>query len=156
MKNGNSTRNKPANVPALTNGGRHTPPAPPHDRLSGTRPRKRIRCLADLDGRTKASITARKLVARLERDLGGDLSTAQQELVKRAVVLSVILESHEVDWLETNNADLHTYGRLVDRQRRVLETLGLVRQPRDITPPEIDIKAMIKQAKAGGRTSYAV
>src|ERR1044072_9304617 len=82
-----------------------TPPASElvpekHDRDSGDRPRKRLRTLADLDGRTHASIQARRLVAELEADLGGanNISTAERELVKRCAILGAIIESHEVDW----------------------------------------------------------
>ena len=125
----------------------------PHERNTGARPRKRIRCLADLDGRTAASINARRLVAALAADLGGDLTTAEKELVKRAALLGAIVENYEVDWLENKPADLSTYGRLVDRQRRVLEALGLKRQPKDITPPpqqkglQPELRAMIKRAR---------
>jgi hypothetical protein len=72
----------------------------PHDRINGIRPRKRLRTLSDLDGRTHAAQQAHKLVARLEADLGGDLSTAERELVKRAALLGAIVEDTEVAWLE--------------------------------------------------------
>ena len=83
----------------------------------GAHPRTRLRTIDDLDGRTFAAREARKLIAELERDLGGDLSVAQRELVKRAAVLGAIISDHEVAWLEHRPSDLTTYGTLVDRQR---------------------------------------
>jgi hypothetical protein len=93
----------------------------------------RLRSLDDLDNRTAAARRARELVADLESDLGGDLSTAERELVKRAALLGAIVEDTEVRWLQRQHADLSLYGTLVDRQRRILETLGLRRRPRDVT-----------------------
>jgi hypothetical protein len=105
-----------------------------HDRINGIRPRKRLRTLADLDGRTHAAQQAHRLVAQLEANLGGEaaLSTAARELVQRAALLGAIAEDLEVSWLERKPADLTLYGCLADRQRRILETLGLRRVPRDI------------------------
>jgi hypothetical protein len=65
--------------------------------------------------------------------------------------------------LERRPSDLAIYGTLVDRQRRILEALGLKRQPRDITAPvngdlTPELKALIKQVKAKSKSgkSYAV
>lgn len=104
-----------------------------HD--SGDLPRRSpsLKTLDDLDGRTRAAKLAHRLVTDLESDLGGDLSTAQRELVKRAALLGAIVEDYEVRWLEHKGADLSLYGTLVDRQRRILETLGLGRVARDVT-----------------------
>ena len=104
-----------------------------HDRTNGVRPRLRLKTLSDLDGRTFSAQQAHRLVAQLEADLGGDLSTAQRELVKRAAILGAIVEDTEVAWLERKPADLTVYGTLVDRQRRCLEALGLQRLPRDVS-----------------------
>jgi hypothetical protein len=65
----------------------------------------RLRSLDELDQRTAAARRARDLVAELKSDLGGDLSTAQRELVKRAALLGAILEDHEVRWLQREPAD---------------------------------------------------
>lgn len=141
-------------VPTLTQPASDPVPVK-HDRVNGARPRKRLRTLADLDGRTHAAINARRLVAALSADLGGDLSTAERELVKRAALLGAIVENYEVDWLENRPADLAIYGRLVDRQRRVLEALGLDRRPVDVTPSNNGIpphlREMIKRVKQRSR-----
>jgi hypothetical protein len=88
------------------------------------------------------------LISQLERDLGGDLSTAQRELVKRAAILSAIISDHEVRWLEDKPADLSVYGVLVDRQRRVLEALGLDRKPRDVSPTTFDYDKLISAVRS--------
>jgi len=112
----------------------------------GAHPRTRLRTIDDLDGRTFAAREARKLIAELERDLGGDLSVAQRELVKRPAVLGAIISDHEVAWLEHRPSDLTTYGTLVDRQRRVLEALGLERKACEVTPAFIDMDRLIEEA----------
>lgn len=109
-------------IPALAHRSHAAPPA-------------RLRTINDLDGRTRAAKLATRLLAALENDLGGNPSAAQRELAKRAALLGAITEDFEARWLEKEPADLGTYGMLVDRQRRCLEALGLVRIPRDITPP---------------------
>ena len=96
--------------------------------------RVRLRTLDDLDNRTAAARRARELVADLETDLGGGLTTGERELVKRAAMLGAIVEDQEVRWLQRQPADLALYGTLVDRQRRILETLALRRVARDVTP----------------------
>ena len=71
--------------------------------------------------------------------------------MQRAALLGAIVGDAEVAWLERKPADLTLYGTLVDRQRRVLETLGLQRRPRDVSPlgsvPRNDFSAMIRRAK---------
>jgi hypothetical protein len=123
------------NKPTIT---RRIPRQPTHEdtplapKQNGYRPRTRLRTLEDLDGRTHAAQQAHRLVAQLEADLGKDPSTAERELIKRAALLGAIVEDTEVAWLERRPADLSIYGKLVDRQRRILEALGLKRTPRDI------------------------
>jgi hypothetical protein len=106
-------------------------------------PKTRLRTISDLDGRTRATRLALRLLAGLEADLGGDLSAAQRELVKRAALLGAIVEDCEARWLERRPADLTLYGMLVDRQRRILEALGLERKARDVTPPHNPTDAII-------------
>jgi len=96
--------------------------------------RLHLRTLDDLDGRTAAAKRARRLVAELQSDLGRDPSAAEAELIQRAAVLGAILEDAETRWLEQRRVDLAVYGQLICRQRRVLETLGLGRTPRNVTP----------------------
>ncbi len=103
----------------------YTPDSPQQSRRSAV---VQLRTLQDLDGRTRAAKAAQRLVHSMKRDLGGELSSAQRELVQRAALLGAMLEDAETRWLESKPADLASYGQLVDRQRRLLETLGLKRQ----------------------------
>lgn len=116
-----------------------TAPVRPEIDAEGPRTRQgriRLRSIDDLDGRTAAARRARELVEALETDLGGDPTTGERELIKRAALLGAITEDCEVRWLERRPADLTLYGTLVDRQRRILEALGLRRRPRDVTPDQ--------------------
>ena len=94
--------------------------------------------LEDLDQRCRAATIANQLRAELESDLGGaeNLNAAQRELVKRVAVLGAILGDTEAHWLTGKTADLSVLGMLIDRQRRLFETLGLHhgRKARDVTP----------------------
>jgi hypothetical protein len=123
-----------------------------HDRDNGVRPRKRLRALADLDGRTRAAVQARTLVGSLQADIGGNLSAAEKELIQRAALVGAMAQDLEVAWLERRPADLTVYGQLCDRQRRLLSTLGSLRRPpKDITPSsppaEEYWKGLVKRAK---------
>ncbi|HZP69246.1 MAG TPA: hypothetical protein VFB29_04820 [Pseudolabrys sp.] len=103
--------------------------------ISRRNAQSRLRSLDDLDGRTKAARRAQALVAQIEADLGGtdQLSTAQRELIRSAALLGAMTEDQAARWLERKPADLTLFGTLVDRQRRILETLGLSRKARDVT-----------------------
>lgn len=98
----------------------------------------RLRTLADLDQRTRAAKSAQRLLENIETDLGRDLSAAQRELAQRAALLGAMLGDVEARWLSSQPADLASYGRLVDRQRRVLESLGLKRQPQIVGDDHLD------------------
>jgi hypothetical protein len=122
----------------------------PGDDMPRTRSGKiRLRSLEHLDARTAPARRARELVSELESDLGGGdrLPVAIRQLIQRAAMMAVMVEDIEVRWLERKPADLSTYGTLVDRQRRVLEALGLGRTARDVTP---DATFQIVQAIRAG------
>lgn len=114
----------------------------------------------DLDGRTKAARQARSLIAEIQRDLGGDLTAGQQQLVQRVGMLSAMLEDLEVKWLERRgHVDLGLYGMLADRQRRLLETLGLRRVAKNVIPGNgATAKALqvIEQLRSGLRPTNGV
>jgi hypothetical protein len=90
---------------------------------------------AEADGRTVWSRRFRDLVLGHISDLGGRsvLSEAQIALIKRAATLEVELELMEGRLSQGENVDIDKYGRATGNLRRVLETLGLKREPRDIT-----------------------
>jgi hypothetical protein len=72
-------------------------------------------------------------------DLGGEAncSAAEKSLIRRVAVLSVELEQLEQKFAiagEASPNQLDLYGRSAGNLRRILETLGLERRARDITP----------------------
>jgi hypothetical protein len=91
--------------------------------------------LANIDKRTAAGQHALELVRAFEADLGGadNLSVAARQLVQRAAVLGTFIESVEVRWLAGEQIELLDYLAAINAQRRVLESIGLQRQPKDIT-----------------------
>ncbi len=77
-------------------------------------------------------------------DLGGPagLSTAQVSLCRRVAALEVQLEQLEARMSEGDlTVDLDQYGRLAGHLRRILETLGVERKQRDVTPTLASIVA---------------
>lgn len=110
----------------------------------------RLRTLSDLDGRTRAARLAQTLVENLERDLGGDLSAAKRELVKRSALIGAVCEDAEARWLEGAPVDVATYAALADRQRRILQALGLNRVAKDVTPHDVT-NLVIDGIRSGAR-----
>jgi hypothetical protein len=99
-----------------------------------TTPEKhRFRTLEALDGRTLAAKFARDLVRRLEADLGGDLTAAQAELVKRAAVLGAFIADCEARYLSGEQPDMATWLAATNNQRRILETLGTQRVAKEVS-----------------------
>lgn len=132
MKRNEISRTKPARI-----AGRCTfdsPPLPSEDEDDSSAP-ARLRTIGDLDQRTRAARLAKGLLTELQSDLGGSLTAAERELAQRASLLAAMLSDLEAAWLERRPADLAIYGQLVDRQRRILEVLGLKRRARDVTTP---------------------
>jgi hypothetical protein len=88
------------------------------------------------DERSALARRFRDLVASHVSDLGGAdaLSENQRSLIRRAVTIEIQLEALEAGLSEGKEIDLDVYGRAAGHLRRVLETLGLKRVPRDITP----------------------
>lgn len=89
----------------------------------------------------------RDLIVEVAADLGGveALSQAQQALIRRGATLSVELEMMEGRLSEGLPVDLDLYGRLASHQRRILESLGLQRTAKDVTPP--DLKTYLAQRR---------
>ena len=96
----------------------------------------RLLTLKDLDRRTKAFRATVELRRRLLGDLGGEdmASVGQQELVERAAVMGSMIRHTEAKWLDGEDMDLAGYLTAVNAYRRVLETIGLERRARDVTP----------------------
>ena len=89
------------------------------------------------NGRSPWTRRWRDLIEEHAADLGGaeTLSVAQRSLIRRAATLEVELEAVEGRLSEGKSADLAAFAAVTGHLRRVLETLGIARRPRDVTPP---------------------
>jgi hypothetical protein len=91
----------------------------------------------NMDRRCGAFRETKRLIGEIEGDLGGpdQLSTGERQLVQRGGVLGAILTDMEARWLAGEAIDVPMYCTVVNAQRRVFESIGLRRRPKDITPP---------------------
>ncbi len=98
-------------------------------------PRRKMKALArTADGRTALARVRQEVEAGLTSDLSGDLSTAQTILVERAAMLATFCRTCEAAWLAGGVELDSSYLAAVGALRRVLATVGLERQPREIVP----------------------
>jgi hypothetical protein len=98
------------------------------------------RLFVDGDGNSAWSRRYRDLVQGHVTDMGGRdlLSEAQLSLVKRASAIECELEQMEGRLSKSEQVDLDTFTRAASHLRRLLESLGLERKPRNVTPPSIE------------------
>jgi hypothetical protein len=93
--------------------------------------------LPEVDGRSFWARRMRDLIALHVRDAGGEdlLSEAQLSLIRRAAAITIELERLEQSFAngEATVAMLTEYGRGSNTLRRLLESIGLERKPKDIT-----------------------
>jgi hypothetical protein len=96
----------------------------------------RLFAVAGLDGRTQTARRFRDLIEVWTLDLGGAelLSEGQRQLIRRAASLSIMAEAAEADLARDMDMDVNTYGMVCDRLRRIIESLGIERKARDVTP----------------------
>ena len=96
----------------------------------------RLKTLDALDSRTHAAAKAKALVSALESDLGGpdNVTVAERQIVQHAGVLGAVIEHQEALWLAGDEVDESALLAAVNCQRRLLETVGLQRRARDVTP----------------------
>lgn len=106
-----------------------------------------LRTLSDLDGRTMASRRAFALVAAIEEDLGGTarLATGERQIIQRSAVLGAMAEDLEARWLSGQEIDPGELCVLANCQRRLFETLGLERRPKDVT----NLGSILREATRG-------
>jgi hypothetical protein len=110
--------------------------------------------LPGIDGRSTWARRFRDLMALHISDLGGDehISEAQRSIVRRTATLEVQLERLELKFALADPAqpveavDLDLYQRASNTMRRHLETLGIKRISRDVTP---DIGSYVARAAQG-------
>jgi hypothetical protein len=100
----------------------------------GHRPRKALgkpgvwlRCLNDLDLRTRAAQHALALRDQLVGDAGGSdhITVATRELCQRASVMGAMAGDMETAWLSGDEIDFGRYVQVATVQRRILNDLGL-------------------------------
>ncbi len=102
-----------------------------------------VRLLPGLDGRSTWSRRFHDLVSLHAQDAGGvdSLSEAQVSLIRRAAALEVTLENLELDMACGREVDLDQYSRCAGHLRRILETVGIRRVAREVSPSLADIIA---------------
>jgi hypothetical protein len=95
----------------------------------------RLFAVAGLDGRTQSARRFRDIIDAVTSDLGGAdlLSEGQRQLIRRAAALSIMCESVEADLVRDLPFDIANYLAGTNTFRRVIETLGLRRVPKDAT-----------------------
>jgi len=108
----------------------------------------RFLTLADLDKRTAAFRETVRIIEEIEADLGGadQLSAGERQLSQRVGVLGALLSDLEARWIRGEPLDAAAYCTVVNAQRRVIETLGLRRRPRDVTPSVRDYLRHVSEA----------
>jgi hypothetical protein len=122
---------------------------------SGARAKKRPRSAVTsgrrlfVDGDPNSAWARRfhDLVGNHAANLGGIdvLSSAQLSLIRRASAIEVELEQQEGQLSRGEPVDLDKFARAASHLRRIHETLGIKRVPRDITP---DLRAHLTAAAA--------
>jgi hypothetical protein len=95
--------------------------------------------LPHVDGRSAWARRFRDIVGAYAADQGGDdgLSEGRRSIIRRCACLQTELELLETRFALAGGAeagDLDLYQRTAGNLRRLLEALGLDRQPKDITP----------------------
>ncbi len=88
----------------------------------------RLRTLDDLDGRTAAFHRFKALIAGYTADLGGNVSTAQESIVRRAVAIQVWCEDAEAGFASTGDFDIQAFNTSTNTLRRLLADLRLERR----------------------------
>ncbi|MCC3245442.1 hypothetical protein LG047_08925 [Methylocystis sp. WRRC1] len=88
------------------------------------------------DGSSAWARRWKDLIALHAEDLGGIacLSEAQMSLIRRAATLEIELERVEGLLSQGNSVDLDAFARVAGHLRRIIETLGVRREKRDVTP----------------------
>ena len=97
----------------------------------------RLLTLSNLDGRTLAVRRIKEWESQVVDDLGGDLTEAQKSIMRRAAVLSAILEDKEAHWATGTPLSLNEYCSATNVLRRLLATLGLDRKQSPLNAPPL-------------------
>ncbi len=109
---------------------------------------------AGVDGRSAWARRLKDLIEAHTADLGGEgnISAAEQAIIRRAAALICECEVMEARFAKNEGAspsDLDLYQRTANGLRRLLESLGLGRRARDVTPPGGDYNRLIDSLADG-------
>lgn len=109
--------------------------------------------LSDLDHRGAWARRLRDLIGLHLADLGGEdaVSESEKVLVRRAAMLTLQLELMEQRFSQNEGGEarmqeIESYQRATNTLRRLLETLGLERRQRDVTPEDDQLTARFLEA----------
>ena len=94
------------------------------------------------DGYSRWARRYRDLISAHCQDLGGVdlLSEAQLSLIRRASTLELECEQAEGKLSMGQEIDLDLYQRMLNSLRRALETLGIERRAKTVTPDGVEIE----------------
>jgi hypothetical protein len=107
--------------------------------------------LPGVDGRSAWIRRCKDVIAAHLSDLGGEenTSSAERSIIRRASTLEIELEMLEAHFATAGQAtphELDLYQRGSSSLRRLLESIGISRRPRNITPPTLDEYLRAKEA----------
>jgi hypothetical protein len=135
-----------------TNGHRRTPT--PRCGSRAKRPRSAVTSGRELfiDGNPHSAWSRRfhDLIVGHVSDLGGAdlLSEAQNSLIRRCAAMECELERLDAQLSRYEPVDMVRYAQVAGHLRRIFETLGVERKPRDVTPTLEQYLQSLKQADA--------
>ena len=104
------------------------------------------------------------LIAIMNSDMGGETNTSEAEktLIRKAAMLSLQTELIEQNWAENHDGvapakRLDEYQRTCSALRRILESLGLKRRAKDVTPSfgQLLREDAIRQQREDGAAAVA-
>ena len=88
-----------------------------------------------LDGRARIPRRYREILDNILQDIGGDVTTAQEQLARRLASMVVWSELQECELVENAaGVDIERFARIANSQRRIFETLGIERKMHNVTP----------------------
>jgi len=90
--------------------------------------------LPGLDGRTGPARRYREIVADFVQHLGGEVTAAEEAVIRRAAQLQLWCEDAEAAFARGEAFDITSFTTAANALRRLLADLGLQRRARDVTP----------------------
>jgi hypothetical protein len=105
-----------------------------------------------VSGQSAWNRSVRNVSAAMVQHLGGDITEPEQMLIRRVAVFEAEMRIMELQIAkvrfeggEPGEKFIDLYSRMVNSQRRLLETVGMKRVPKDVTPSLSDyIRATAK------------